>query len=1165
MRIERLLLTRYGHFTATELDITQGAPGIVILLGDNEAGKSTLREALGDLLFGIPERTAQNFVHRNNTLQIGARLLSSRGERLDFQRVKRRGNTLQDLQGNPLPDGVLTPFLDGADRKLFDNLFGLSQDSLRTGGEHMLKAEGRLGEMIFGAAGGLRDLVSLLATLDEEAKQIYTSRKRSALPFYQTLDAWNDARRKVNQLLVGSEEWGEVQRNLAAAEEEQERIFATARELQTERTRLERMRRIFPFGQELRNIQTELSLVATTPDLPENAPDLYRQASEQRQRAEEKRLEREQELAAIRQEMGALTVHPPLLARAEEIESIHAGRGAVLKARKDLPGLQGQQQRSSQRLEHLARDLGRSWQTEEVIRLAPPGMVLEEAQRLIAAWTRLDTEEKRTRERVLEAETELKRIQDRLDGQPLPQDATPLRLVVEDTLAKGDIPGRLKQVRHTVSNLERRLQDALARLPLWQGDVQLLARIPLPLAATVRRFEKILETGHRRLERAQEHLENVSQRHQHTVAELAQVQTGATMPTPEAIRQLRQERDRVWQAIQVFIVKGLWAEEDSPPGVMAEQFIRTLLAADHLADRRVTEMERLTRHAALQDQLVQAQQAMVAATAEQKAARLELDEHIAQWRQQWPFLAAPPGWPVEMSSWMVEREGILRLAEELTTIRTEADSLHQVAQCARQALMERLQPLISLSDHTLDLPDLLQRARDTLEHGERAHTAWSTLRAEQERCQIVWQRESQRLKEVVERRETWLKEWRRVMEKMGLEETLSPEAAGSALATWRDIRQEAEKWRDLGERIHGIQQEEQDYTRWVRNVATDLALPTEQPGIEVDILVVAQELFHALTRHREQERRTKELEKRMTRATSAIHSADADMALATRQLQSLQRQAGAAHDSELNATIEQAERKRKLLRQKREVTARIVSEADGTTLEQTLAELSAVDPDRIKVEIDLLTQRLEALLPASSQAGEQVQRLRTRTTELTSGRGAALANQDRNDALARLKEHARRWMVLRSAAFLLGAGIDRYRQERQGPILKRAGELFRLLTCNKFIGFRAEYDQKDTPILFGLRPDDNTCPINGMSDGTQDQLYLALRVAIIETYGQHNEPLPFIADDLFVNFDDQRSGAGFDVLLQLARSTQILFLTHHHHLAALAKQRGGEEVAIVPI
>ena len=51
--------------------------------------------------------------------------------------------------------------------------------------------------------------------------------------------------------------------------------------------------------------------------------------------------------------------------------------------------------------------------------------------------------------------------------------------------------------------------------------------------------------------------------------------------------------------------------------------------------------------------------------------------------------------------------------------------------------------------------------------------------------------------------------------------------------------------------------------------------------------------------------------------------------------------------------------------------------------------------------------------------------------------------------------------------------------------------------------------------------------------------------------------LPFLADDLFINYDDARSAAGFRVLAKLAEETQVLFFTHHEHLADLARDTLG--------
>ncbi len=152
-------------------------------------------------------------------------------------------------------------------------------------------------------------------------------------------------------------------------------------------------------------------------------------------------------------------------------------------------------------------------------------------------------------------------------------------------------------------------------------------------------------------------------------------------------------------------------------------------------------------------------------------------------------------------------------------------------------------------------------------------------------------------------------------------------------------------------------------------------------------------------------------------------------------------------------------------------------------------------------------------------------------------------------------------MRLRSAIALLQWAIDRYRREKQAPMLKRAGELFAILTCGSFQTLQLEFDDHDNAQLAGIRQDGRRVPVSGMSTGTADQLYLALRVAAVEDYLGHAEPMPFIADDLFINFDDKRAAAGFRVLGELAKKTQVLFFTHHEHLLEVARKALGVPVA----
>jgi hypothetical protein len=145
---------------------------------------------------------------------------------------------------------------------------------------------------------------------------------------------------------------------------------------------------------------------------------------------------------------------------------------------------------------------------------------------------------------------------------------------------------------------------------------------------------------------------------------------------------------------------------------------------------------------------------------------------------------------------------------------------------------------------------------------------------------------------------------------------------------------------------------------------------------------------------------------------------------------------------------------------------------------------------------------------------------------------------------------------------MLRWAIDRYQREKQAPLLQRATSLFAALTSGSFVRVRAEFDDKDHATLEGVRANESAVGVAGMSEGTVDQLFLALRLAAIYEYIEHSPPMPVIADDLLINFDDERAEAALRVLAELARHTQVIFFTHHQHLVDIARSTLGADAHI---
>jgi hypothetical protein len=117
-------------------------------------------------------------------------------------------------------------------------------------------------------------------------------------------------------------------------------------------------------------------------------------------------------------------------------------------------------------------------------------------------------------------------------------------------------------------------------------------------------------------------------------------------------------------------------------------------------------------------------------------------------------------------------------------------------------------------------------------------------------------------------------------------------------------------------------------------------------------------------------------------------------------------------------------------------------------------------------------------------------------------------------------------------------------------MIARASQLFGMATANAFAGVHIDYGDEDQPVLVAQRPDGERVRVSGLSEGSRDQLFLALRLALLER--KTSEPMPFIGDDLLSSFDVQAlAPLGFGLLIDpLGRS--VVIVSSMLSLAALA-------------
>ena len=146
MRVEELTLERFGVLQGKTFDFSGVA--FHVIAGPNGVGKSTVRAAFSDLLYGFAHSSPWAIGFEQSQLKLGATISNRSSKTLTFERLKGRRVSLALPDGTALDEVVLQPFISGIDRRSFEALYALDADRLREGGKEMLKAQSDVGQSL---------------------------------------------------------------------------------------------------------------------------------------------------------------------------------------------------------------------------------------------------------------------------------------------------------------------------------------------------------------------------------------------------------------------------------------------------------------------------------------------------------------------------------------------------------------------------------------------------------------------------------------------------------------------------------------------------------------------------------------------------------------------------------------------------------------------------------------------------------------------------------------------------------------------------------------------------------------------------------------------------------------------------------------------------------
>ncbi|RLQ87243.1 ATP-binding protein [Notoacmeibacter ruber] len=1147
MRFLHLDLMAYGAFADRRLTFRQDA-GLHVVYGPNEAGKSTMLQAIGDLLFGFPARKQMDFRHDAASLRVGASIRAADGREFAFTR--RRGNkaTLRDPGSDDvLPDESLAAFLGGMDRQRFEREFGLTAEALRQGGETLAGLSGDLGASLLAASSGLGGLRKLREAIEAEADSIFSKRKSKDRIFWIASEERDEARAEERdvEIALSAQEWRDTEKAIQETAGLQEEANAELAAAEIALASAERRLALRPALRHLDQARERLSQFASLETFTDDLPERLESTLAERESAEEvlRDLSERHRVAEARRE--GLEARPDLAEAADAVRLVAEDLGRYRKDVADVPKVQAQLRERREAIGRQLSEMGIAADKATVTRIT----VAQRADLRQEALHLQDAERERGRlekeaealQRRLDSETSSDEITALPETRQLERAVAALRPVFDDAVAAE------QESRRAQDDLEASRQAALALDPSV-ADLDRCVDRPVPLQ---REWSVLLNEWrghHQERENRGNRLAETRKRIAAIKQRIGEAERTEALVDPLLLSQSRQSRDRKLGDLR----EGTSSDWDGLHTAIVE--------TDRIADRLLAEAE--SGAGLRRDRAEQAREEK--ALEDDESAIEELDRQLANWQARWQALFASitekPPLPERTESWMARfvdlrddaSDARRRLKAATRALATAQDQVPALRELAGVLGLGQLGGLGVLHLWAAILERLAEVAAE-----RQSRAATDALRHEHERMLRDHRQQIEQFDATIALSRARLDQ---DLGDLGLPTGHGADAVLTLLESLASMSSMQEEAARLQTRVEGLEADVERYRSRVMDLLSRLApdLCEEAPDAAVTILwqrcqkavTTAERLSEA-----EEELTTVEDELAFARGRTEETRQNADLILSTLP-------------ETLDATtfIERLRERRAARRscqdQERQFTeiAQDLTESEVREAVQSEGEEAA---HRAILELrdakDAAQDKKQRLAQELGRLGQQLEGLRRR-------KGSELAAFRRQGAEERMEIAAHEWGRLKAASILLDAAMDRYAKSVPNTTLDGAANLFELLTDGAFSGLAEDLDAEGRPILLVTRNDGTRLPVNGtLSEGTRDQLYLALRLGWLKERAAQADLPPFVGDDLFASFDDQRTEAGLKALSSVSPSLQPILFTHHRAVVETARKALGDRLDLIEL
>ena len=1147
MRFEQLILEKYGAFESRTLTLPKSS-GLVVVYGPNEAGKSTCLAAISDFLFGIEHNSEHGQTFGYAQMRITAGVLGSDGRSTLFRRRKGRGQTLTDQNDQPIDEGSLSTYLGVMDRARFRSLLGLDHASLRSGGEKLLAADGDIGRLIVEAGGGLGHLISEVDELKTRGDKLFSTRRSGDRAFYRALDQYDDADQKVKSQLLTCDKFEQTRSQYETAQANLESLRESRRKVTEQTSKQQRLIRVVPILLELERVEAECDEYNDLAKLPGDFETNVIEAVRAYSVSKAALAEAVEKCAKLSDHIDSLKLPVALLEAESRIRDVAETSITVAKARTDRRNREIELEKANAKLQKLRQTIGVA-DGIDLKDLLPDPSATSNAQALIKVGLELPSKIESIQSQIRNNEDTLAKLEVlQTERQKRKQDK-PFGIDISNLSSLGSLGASLEVRRAQAEQLRVTIETRIKKVNL--ETIEQVECLDVPDASVI--LDEMQKQGKLEADILLQVAAIDASKDQQEISrtEIARLEKVGSVPTLDAIESVRRERFKYWSEIRegyVSEAEDAWSR--FPLNVREEnvfKFEKAIEDGDSLAEKRYSEAERVTRLVFAEQNLEKAISASAAAVTSKEQLEARLAESERKWGLTWPQA--------------VEREPDLGRLKALVDQRTE---ILELVRSHRQLVsdLEReeanIQPkleMLSTAESLLGFSDfggspISERVQNVTRDIKAHDDAYEDYRHDAKTVlSVTGQLESQRkiLEENQSDYSSWKRDWRAAMKALGVTQEVSPEQGNEIATSWAQAEGALSERELTIQRFARMDEDEKELENLINEVkaAIDFDLPD-------DLIAAAKLLSDRLADANRIATERRSLVPQLEQATREQDRKQSELDAADGELMQLCKQAK-CNPEDLAGTASRFRERVSLLERKKNLTENLSSVDDGYSREELSEQCSGRDIDQLKGELKELEDKM-------SDAGREIEVALITLQECKAAfdrygdlKGINEAMAEREGAAAEMSKVVKQYIQFTLAEEILSASIGRIREERQDPLILRAGELFGLATRESFAGIGTDIDENGLPIVVGKRASGETVTVSAMSDGTRDQMFLAFRLASVEHYCESTEPLPFIGDDLLVHFDDERSAAALELLAELGNKTQVLLFTHHSKVVDIAQ------------